>query len=124
MSATPFPGAHSSDDTSGASATPWSSFSLEAEAPGTGAQTWSTLFGHVPEAEVGLWSIDVGEADDIEVHELAVVLSGRATVCVEGQPNVELVPGSVLTLVAGTPTHWVVHERLTKLFVISATAPE
>ena len=59
----------------------------------------------------------VGEVDDIESEEVAIILDGRATVEVLGAPSVEVGPGDILMLDEGTATHWVVHERLTKVYV-------
>ena len=46
-----------------------------------------------------------------------MVLSGRATVSVEGWPDVAVGPGDVVRLRAGAATTWVVKERLRKVYV-------
>jgi uncharacterized cupin superfamily protein len=78
--------------------------------------------GIVGGAEVGVWEIGTGVADDTEVDELFVVLSGRARVefLDEGR-SVELGPGSIARLRAGQRTRWHVAETLRKVYVISPT---
>jgi uncharacterized cupin superfamily protein len=71
--------------------------------------------------EHGIWQITPGVATDVEVDEVFVVLSGRATVEIEGGPTLELAPGTVGTLRAGDRTVWRVHETLRKVYV--ATTP-
>ncbi len=100
-------------------ATDWSALDLPVD-EGTTPSTATLLLGLFGTTEVGLWSMEPGEADDVEADELALVVAGRATITSPGQPDVEVGPGSLLRLQAGTPTHWSVHERLTKLFVIGA----
>jgi hypothetical protein len=46
--------------------------------------TRALTLGATGPAEVGLWEIDPGTACDVEEDEIFVVLSGRATVSVEG----------------------------------------
>jgi len=70
-----------------------------------------------PAGEVGIWEIDPGTAHDVEVDEVFVVLSGRATIRVGGQPDAEVGPGDVVRLRAGTETTWVVTERLRKVYL-------
>jgi uncharacterized cupin superfamily protein len=71
--------------------------------------------------EHGIWQITPGVATDVEVDEVFVVVSGRATVHIEGGPTLELAPGTVGTLRAGDRTVWRVHETLRKVYV--ATTP-
>jgi uncharacterized cupin superfamily protein len=79
--------------------------------------------GVVGGAEVGVWEITAGVADDTEVDELFVVLSGRARVefLDEGR-SIELGPGSIARLRAGQRTRWHVAETLRKVYVISPSA--
>lgn len=81
------------------------------------ASTRSLALGTTGAAEVGLWEIDPGTTGDVEVDEVFLVLSGRATVAVEGWPDVPVGPGDVVRLRAGAVTTWVVEERLRKLYV-------
>lgn len=66
---------------------------------------------------VGVWEHTAGCSSDVEVDEVFVVLSGRATVEVEGGPALELGPGDLCVLEAGARTRWTVHEDLRKVFV-------
>lgn len=76
--------------------------------------------GEVGGAEVGVWEIAAGVADDTEVDELFVVLSGSARVefLDEGR-SIELWPGSIARLRAGQRTRWHVAETLRKVYVTS-----
>lgn len=67
---------------------------------------------------VGVWEHSAGTSSDVEADEVFVVLSGRATVRVEGGPTLELGPGDVGTLTEGARTVWTVHEDLRKIFVV------
>ncbi|AWS41288.1 MULTISPECIES: cupin domain-containing protein [Streptosporangium] len=64
----------------------------------------------------GIWEITPGTVTDVERDEIFVVLSGRATVEVEGGATIELVPGSVCLLADGAKTIWIVHETLRKVY--------
>jgi uncharacterized cupin superfamily protein len=88
------------------------SVALDDDADGT--TRWVAL-GQTGTGEVGAWEIDLGTAHDIEVDEVFVVPSGRATVAVEGSPEVAMGPGDIVRLRAGTATTWVVTERLGKV---------
>ncbi|MFK0013952.1 cupin domain-containing protein [Streptomyces sp. NPDC091027] len=67
----------------------------------------------------GIWQITPGVVTDVEADELFVVVSGRATVEVEGGATLELVPGSACVLREGDRTTWTVHETLRKAYQIS-----
>jgi hypothetical protein len=69
--------------------------------------------------ERGIWQVTPGTVTDEEADELFVVLSGRATVEVEGGPVLELSPGSVGVLRAGDRTVWRVHETLRKAYQVT-----
>lgn len=68
--------------------------------------------------EVGVWQHGAGVSRDVEADEVFVVLSGRATVEVEDGPVLEVGPGDVGLLAAGSRTTWTVHEPLRKVYVI------
>lgn len=68
--------------------------------------------------EVGVWQHGAGVSTDVEADELFVVLSGRATVEVDGGPTLEVGPGDVGLLTAGARTTWTVHETLRKVYVL------
>lgn len=65
----------------------------------------------------GIWEHSVGVSTDVEADEVFVVLSGRATVHVDGGPTLEFGPGDIGTLTAGARTTWTVHEPLRKVYV-------
>ncbi|MFJ5553103.1 cupin domain-containing protein [Streptomyces sp. NPDC093225] len=67
----------------------------------------------------GIWQITPGVVTDTEADELFVVLSGRATVEVEGGETLEVGPGSAAVLRAGDRTLWTVHETLRKAYHIN-----
>lgn len=71
-----------------------------------------------PGVEVGVWAHTAGVSTDVEVDEVFVVLSGRATIeCTDGTV-LEVGPGDVGVLPPGTATRWTVHEDLRKVYVI------
>jgi len=45
--------------------------------------------------EVGIWQIDPVTVHDVEVDEVLVVLSGRATILVEGSPRMVVAPATL-----------------------------
>ena len=73
-----------------------------------------------PAVAVGVWQHGAGVSRDVEADEVFVVLSGRATVEVEGGPTLEVGPGDVGLLPAGARTVWTVHEPLRKVYVVAA----
>ena len=68
----------------------------------------------------GIWEHTAGVSTDVETDELFVVLTGRATIEVEGGPTLEVGPGDLGVLEAGARTRWVVHKALRKVFVCPA----
>jgi len=72
----------------------------------------------------GVWQITPGIVTDVEVDELFVVLSGRATIEVEGGPTVEVGPGDLCVLEAGARTTWRVRETLRKVFNVTLPPEE
>jgi uncharacterized cupin superfamily protein len=64
-------------------------------------------------AETGVWRCTPGRFRDVEVDEAFVVLEGHATIEFDGG-SVDLGPGDVCALAAGTETVWTVHETLLK----------
>lgn len=87
-----------------------------------GDGTASLVLGATGDREVGIWEIAPGVAHDVEVDEVFVVLSGSATITVEGVRDVRIGPGDVVHLTEGTPTTWTVHERLRKVYLIAREA--
>ncbi|MFJ6752995.1 MULTISPECIES: cupin domain-containing protein [unclassified Streptomyces] len=68
----------------------------------------------------GIWQITPGVVTDTEANELFVVVSGRATIKVEGGSVLEVGPGDACVLREGDRTEWTVHETLRKAYHISA----
>ncbi|MEU3723741.1 cupin domain-containing protein [Streptomyces sp. NPDC031705] len=67
----------------------------------------------------GIWQITPGVVTDTEADELFVVVSGRATIEVEGGATLEVGPGSACVLREGDRTTWTVHETLRKAYHIN-----
>jgi hypothetical protein len=83
------------------------------------ALVWSSADGRILR---GVWEITEGVVTDVEEDELFVVVSGRATVEVEGGESLELAPGTLGVLARGARTTWTVHETLRKVFQITMPA--
>jgi hypothetical protein len=66
---------------------------------------------------IGIWQHSVGVSTDVETDELFVVLSGRATIQVDGGPTLQVAAGDVGLLPAGARTTWTIHETLRKVYV-------
>lgn len=71
-----------------------------------------------PDLEVGVWQHGVGGSRDVEADEVFVVLSGRATIAVADGPVLEVGPGDIGLLSAGSRTTWTIHETLRKVYVL------
>ncbi|MFE7645819.1 cupin domain-containing protein [Streptomyces phaeoluteigriseus] len=67
----------------------------------------------------GIWQITPGVVTDTEADELFVVISGSATVEVEGGATLRVGPGDMAVLCAGDRTTWTVHETLRKAYAIN-----
>jgi uncharacterized cupin superfamily protein len=67
--------------------------------------------------ESGVWRCTPGAFTDVEADEVFVVVEGRATIAWDGG-EIEVGPGDVCTLAAGTETVWTVHETVVKGFRI------
>lgn len=70
-----------------------------------------------PVLACGLWEHTAGVSADVEVHEVFVVLSGRARIEIDGQDDLVIGPGDVVELQAGAVTRWHVEEPLRKFWV-------
>lgn len=81
----------------------------------TGKVLWESPDGK----QRGIWQITPGVVTDTEANELFVVVSGRATVVVEGGATLEVGPGDACVLREGDRTTWTVHETLRKAYHIS-----
>lgn len=93
---------------------------LEQRISGTPATAVLEL-GSFGDAEIGVWEMTVGALSDVESDEVFVVVAGRGTVELEpGGPDAELIelsPGTVVRLAAGTNTIWTVTETLRKVYI-------
>jgi len=67
---------------------------------------------------IGVWEHTAGVSTDVEVDEVFVVLSGRATIEVTGGPTLDVGPGDVGVLEAGVETIWTVHDDLRKVYIV------
>jgi len=67
----------------------------------------------------GIWQITPGVVTDTEADELFVVVSGSATIEVEGGATLQVGPGDLAVLREGDRTTWTVHETLRKVYVIN-----
>ncbi|MFH8987492.1 cupin domain-containing protein [Streptomyces sp. NPDC017940] len=82
----------------------------------TGKVLWESADGKQVR---GIWQITPGVVTDTEANELFVVVSGRATVAVEGGDVLEVGPGDAAVLREGDRTTWTVHETLRKAYHIT-----
>ncbi|GAB7106026.1 cupin domain-containing protein [Streptomyces phaeofaciens JCM 4814] len=67
----------------------------------------------------GVWQITPGVVTDTEADEMFVVISGSATVEVDGGPTFTVGPGDLAVLREGDRTTWTVHETLRKAYTIN-----
>ncbi|MFJ2812866.1 cupin domain-containing protein [Streptomyces sp. NPDC091279] len=82
----------------------------------TGKVVWESADGRQLR---GVWQITPGVVTDTEADELFVVISGSATIEVEGGPTLTVGPGDLAVLRAGDRTTWTVHETLRKAYAIT-----
>lgn len=78
--------------------------------------TGSVELGETDRLSTGIWEHSVGVSFDIECDEVFVILSGKGRVIVDGKV-LELSPGVVGTLTAGSSTQWEVDETIRKVYV-------
>ena len=74
------------------------------------------VLGRFNDNDYGVWELTPGTVRDNEENEVAIILSGRATLEANGEKPRELVPGTVLRLEAGAETIWTVTETLRKVW--------
>lgn len=84
--------------------------------PEAGSRDVATLAG----ASIGVWTHTVGSSTDVEVDEVSVILSGAATVVINGSETVHLSAGTLLRLNKGDHTLWMVTQTLRKVYVIAS----
>ena len=64
----------------------------------------------------GIWQITAGTSVQVATPGMFVVLSGRATIAVDGGPTFDIGPGDVCICDGGERTIWTVHETLRKVW--------
>jgi len=80
--------------------------------------TGTVVLGEFGEREYGVWEMTPGSMSDVENDEFFVVVAGAGTVeFLDDEAVVQLVPGSVMTLAAGTRTIWSVTQTLRKVWM-------
>lgn len=77
------------------------------------AELWSSPDGT---SSRGIWEITPGVVTDVEVDEMFVVVSGRATIEFATGETLDVGPGDLVLLEEGERTTWTVHETLRKVF--------
>jgi uncharacterized cupin superfamily protein len=91
----------------------------EEKCPDGPVATGIDMLGTTEALEVGVWEHPVGTSTDIETDEVFVVLSGSGRVLLADGKVLELRPGTVGVLTAGTPTTWQIDEILRKVWVVA-----
>ena len=85
--------------------------------PRTGLTTVATMAG----AEISIWEMTAGGMRDVEIDEVFIVLAGEATVTLftDGveTDRIELRPGVICRLEAGSTTRWEVARVLRKVYI-------
>jgi uncharacterized protein len=64
----------------------------------------------------GIWQITPGTSVQFATAGMFVVLSGRATIAVDGGPTFDIGPGDVSIWDGGERTIWTVHETVRKVW--------
>ena len=77
---------------------------------------WTSADGR---QEAGVWEITPGVVTDVEADEVFIVVSGEATVELDGGAPLELRPGVVGTFPAGARTTWRVRRTLRKVYSVT-----
>lgn len=89
-----------------------------AQCPDGPLATGTASLAQTQAVEVGVWEHPVGRSTDVEVDEVFVVLSGRGRVLLADGTALDLAPGTVGMLEAGTATTWIVTEPLRKVWIV------
>lgn len=84
-------------------------------------QTGAVALDEFGDVEIGVWEMTPGVMTDVEADEIFVVLSGSGSVeFADGSPALQLGPGAVVRLKAGSSTVWTVTETLRKVYLTGA----
>ena len=76
------------------------------------------VLGEFAGREYGVWEMAPGSISDVENDEFFVVVAGSGSIeFLDDEVVVRLVPGSVVTLTAGTRTVWSVTQTLRKVWM-------
>jgi uncharacterized cupin superfamily protein len=91
---------------------------IESGAPETGILELEDFAGML----MGVWEHTEGVSTDTEVDEVFIVISGGATIefLSDDTPPLEVEPGDIVRLAAGTKTRWIVRDHLRKVYLIPA----
>lgn len=89
------------------------------KSPSGPISTGVSMLAATDDLEVGVWEHPAGTSTDVETDEVFVVLSGRGRVTCADGTVLDLKPGTVGVLQAGTATTWEVVETLRKVWVVS-----
>lgn len=82
------------------------------------ARVGTAELGQLAECNIGIWEMSPSVTTDIEADEFFIVLSGAGTVTfADGSPAMQLKPGTIGHLSAGTATTWSVTETLRKVYL-------
>ena len=81
--------------------------------------TSSLMLSSDDQVRHGIWQITPGTAVAVAPAGMFVVLSGRATIAVDGGPTFDIGPGDVCIWDGGERTIWTVHETLRKVYQIT-----
>ena len=84
---------------------------------GNPVESSTSLWAHNA-LDIGVWECTPGEFPFARVgySEVFTVLTGRATLHIEGGQSFELVPGAMILTPSGTTGRWVVHETIRKVY--------
>ena len=88
-------------------------------------QTWNRVVWESEDGRVirGVWQISPGVVVDTEAHEVFVVISGRATIAIDGGESFDVGPGDMGVLEEGARSTWTVHETVRKAYQILLPPP-
>ena len=88
------------------------------QCPGPVVATGATVLARTDAYEVGVWVHEAGVSTDVETDEVFVVIAGRGRVTLENGTVLELQPGTVGVLYAGSRTTWEIDEPLRKVWIV------